>query len=122
MIILKLGNHPAKTACPFVTLLSECPWAFVFEVDPVSSRFNWMSVKWALAGRIREVREDLYGQNGGPLLADALRVPFRSWVQYESGETIPALIMLSFIAVTAADPHWLLTGEGRRYLNQNESA
>ena len=85
-------------------------------------RFNWISVKWALAGRIREVREDLYGQNGGPLLANALRIPFRSWIQYESGETIPALIMLNFIAITAADPHWLLTGEGRRYLNQDDPA
>lgn len=85
-------------------------------------RFNWQSVKSALSSRIRQIREDLYGQHGGPLLAEALRIPFRTWVQYEAGETIPALVILRFIEITAAHPHWLLTGEGCRYLTEEDPA
>lgn len=85
-------------------------------------RFNWLSVKSALALRVRQVREELYGNHGGPFLAEALRVPFRSWVEYEAGRTIPAVIMLRFIELTSAHPHWLLTGEGSRYLTEDEAA
>lgn len=85
-------------------------------------RFNWQSVKTALASRIRQVREERYGSNGGPLLAESLRIPFRSWLEYESGDTIPALIILRFIEVTEAHPHWLLTGEGNRYLTDDDGA
>jgi len=83
-------------------------------------RFNWQSVKSALAARVRQVREELYGTHGGPLLAEALRIPFRAWHEYESGGTIPALIILRFIEVTEAHPHWLLTGEGNRYLSEDD--
>lgn len=85
-------------------------------------RFNWQTVKSALATRVRLVREDLYGLHGGPCLAEAVRVPFRAWVEYEAGETIPALIILRFIEVTSAHPHWLLTGEGCRYLTEDDAA
>ena len=40
----------------------------------------------------------------------------------EAGETIPALIILRFIEVTSAHPHWLLTGEGCRYLTEDDAA
>jgi hypothetical protein len=68
-----------------------------------------------LCRRLRQVRVELYGENGGPLLAEALRLPFRTWVNYESGITVPALVMLRFIEVTGASPHWLLTGEPPQY-------
>jgi hypothetical protein len=77
---------------------------------------DWQAVRDALASRIRQVREELYGQHGGPLLAEALRLPFRTWHRYESGVTIPAEVILRFIEVTEASPHWLLTGEGPCYL------
>lgn len=77
---------------------------------------NWQTVKEALAQRIRMVREELYGEHGGPMLAEALRIPFRTWYRYESGVTIPAVVILRFIEITAASPHWLLTGDGARYL------
>ncbi len=85
-------------------------------------RFHWPSVKSALATRVCLVREELYGVHGGPLLANALKVPFRSWLAYESGVTIPALIILRFLEVTHAHPHWLLTGEGDRYRTHGEGA
>ncbi len=84
--------------------------------------FNWQSVKSALAMRIRQVREERYGSHGGPVLAEALRISFRAWHEYESGGTIPALIILRFIEVTEAHPHWLLTGEGNRYLSDDDGA
>ena len=84
-------------------------------MDSSSPRPEWHAVKLALASRVREIREDLFGEHGGPLLASALRLPFRTWYNYESGGTIPAQVMLRFIETTHAHPHWLLTGEGEKY-------
>ena len=42
-----------------------------------------------LGRRLRQVRMDLYGENGGPMLAEALRLPVRTWINYESGMTVP---------------------------------
>jgi hypothetical protein len=68
-----------------------------------------------LAGRVREIRLQFFGEHGGPLLAEALGLPYRTWVNYEAGVIIPALVMLRFIEVCGASPHWLLTGEGRPF-------
>ena len=67
-----------------------------------------------LAGRLRDVRLAMYGEDGGPLLAEIMGLPARTWANYESGVTIPGLVILRFIDVTGVEPHWLLTGEGRR--------
>lgn len=83
-------------------------------------RSDWQTVKLALADRVRMVRCDLFGTHGGPLLAEALKLPFRTWVNYEAGCTMPAQVILRFIEVTRAHPHWLLTGEGSRYLDPAE--
>lgn len=80
-----------------------------------SSRSDWLVIKSDLARRVREVREDLFGEHGGPLLAEALGLPFRTWFHYETGCTIPAQTILRFIEVTEASPHWLLSGEGEKY-------
>jgi hypothetical protein len=69
----------------------------------------------ALAGRLRTVRLDRYGEHGGPLLAEALGIPVRTWIRYESGATIPGLVLLRFIELANIEPQWLLTGEGQRY-------
>lgn len=68
-----------------------------------------------LCRRVRQIRVELYGENGGPMLAEALHVPFRTWANYEAGITMPAMVMLRFIVLTGACPHWLLTGESPRY-------
>jgi hypothetical protein len=78
-------------------------------------RTDWQVIKSGLADRIRAVRESLYGEHGGPLLARGLEIPFRTWFNYESGCTIPAQTILRFIELTGADPHWLLTGEGQMF-------
>ena len=51
-----------------------------------------------------------------PLMAEALGIPARTWAHYESGVTIPGLVLLRFIDATGAEPYWLLTGEGERGL------
>ena len=80
-----------------------------------SSVSDWSAVKSGLAERVRAVRQDLFGVHGGPVLAAQLGLPFRTWYNYEMGCTIPAQVMLLFIEVTHAQPHWLLTGEGPVY-------
>ena len=50
------------------------------------------------------------------MLADELGLPHRRWADYEEGAAIPADVMLLFITLTKANPHWLLTGQGPKYL------
>jgi hypothetical protein len=90
-------------------------------MEKSSQHSDWNVVRSELARRIREIREELYGQHGGPLLAEALELPYRTWHNYESGCTIPAHSILRFIEVTDAHPHWLLTGEGEKYLSHGYS-
>src|SRR5262245_25110153 len=83
---------------------------------------DWQTIKTGLARRIREIRVALYGENGGPLLAAALEIPFRTLHQYEAGSTIPAPTILRFIELTGTHPHWLLTGCGSRFLDREPSS
>jgi hypothetical protein len=41
-----------------------------------------MELKEVLALRLRAVRLDKYGEHGGPLLAEQLGIPTRTWVRY----------------------------------------
>src|SRR4051812_32183124 len=68
-----------------------------------------------LADRVCEVRRERYGDQGGPTLADALGLPHQTWMNYESGVTIPALVILRFIDITGVRPAWLLNGEPGKY-------
>lgn len=68
-----------------------------------------------LAHRVREVREDLYGEHGAQFLADALGLPLRTWANYEQGVIIPAEFILKLIDMTRVSPQWLLTGRGPKY-------
>jgi hypothetical protein len=70
----------------------------------------------ALARRLREVRLAMYGEHGASLLAADLGLLPATWAGYESGVTIPGLVILRFINVTGVAPGWLLTGKGERDL------
>jgi hypothetical protein len=65
-----------------------------------------------LALRLREIREGLYGEYGAQLLADALEIRVETWLNYESGVTMPAHVVLKLIDIARVNPHWLLTGQG----------
>lgn len=63
-----------------------------------------------LARRLREVREELFGEDGVPLLAEALHLPPVIWVSYEAGANIPARVLLRFAEISGSSLLWLLTG------------
>jgi hypothetical protein len=88
--------------------------------EPLPAPNDWLSVRQDLAGRVRAVRQELYGVHGGPWLARRMGTPFRSWLGFESGQEIPAEQILRFIEVTGAEPRWLLKGEGRRYRDSSD--
>ena len=69
----------------------------------------------SLAVRLRAIRLELFGELGIKTLAQAMAIPDRTWDNYELGVTIPGDLMLRFLELTGANPHWLLTGEGDRY-------
>jgi hypothetical protein len=74
-----------------------------------------LTVKVSVSRRLREIREEIFGEHGGPELARRLNLPARTWYNYETGVTVPAEVLLSFIDHTGANPTWLLNGEGPRY-------
>jgi hypothetical protein len=71
------------------------------------------------APRLKEVAVELFGNRGGPELARRLRIPVRTWSNYEMGVTIPAEVILHFIDVTSVEPKWLLSGRGEKYRSGN---
>ncbi len=81
-----------------------------------------VNVKASISRRLRDVRQDLFGEHGGPELARRLTLPARTWYNYETGVTVPAEVLLAFIDQTGANPVWLLSGEGERYRREAEAA
>jgi Peptidase S24-like len=74
-----------------------------------------LNLKADLSNRLKEIRQDLFGDHGGPELARRLNLPARTWYNYETGVTVPAEVLLAFIDQTGANPMWLLTGEGQKF-------
>lgn len=74
-----------------------------------------INAKASLSRRLREIRQESFGEHGGPELARRLNLPARTWYNYETGVTVPAEVLLSFIEQTSANPTWLLSGEGEKY-------
>jgi hypothetical protein len=68
-----------------------------------------------LASRVREIRLEKFGDEGGAILSQAMNIPALTWDHFENGVMIPACIILQFIELTGVEPHWLLTGKGERY-------
>jgi hypothetical protein len=69
----------------------------------------------AMAARLREVREDFYGEHGSQFWADELGIPMETWLNYEQGIIVPAEIALKLLVFTSVCAEWLLTGEGEKY-------
>lgn len=68
-----------------------------------------------LGGRIRQIRVERFGPNGLVELEQLSGISERTWMNYESGVTIPGLTLLKFIDLTAVAPLWLLYGNGPMY-------
>ena len=50
-----------------------------------------------LAERLKEIRVEMFGEHGGPEIARRLKIPARTWYNYEMGVTVPAEVILRFI-------------------------
>ena len=72
-----------------------------------------------LARRVREIRRALLGEEAVPLLTEALDLPARTRLNCEAGVTIPATVILRFIEISGAGPHWLLTGGGEPFVERH---
>jgi hypothetical protein len=68
-----------------------------------------------VAERLREIRTELFGPDGGPELARLVGVSAKRWAGYEDGVMVPAEVALAFIDVTGCCPRWLLMGMGPKY-------
>jgi hypothetical protein len=68
-----------------------------------------------LAARLREVREEMYGEHGAQFMADALGIALRTWTNYESGVVMPAKTVLRLIDTMQVNPSWLLSGRGEKF-------
>lgn len=79
-------------------------------------------LKTQISVRLRQIRLELFGEHGGPELARRLDIPARTWYNYETGVTVPAEVMLSFIDQTSLNTAWLLTGEGPVFRNDRSNA
>jgi hypothetical protein len=78
-----------------------------------------MNRKLAIAGRLRAIREELFGINGADIVAQTLHLPVATWQNYEKGVTIPGEHLVAFLVVFSVDPGWLLTGDGERHTTQD---
>jgi hypothetical protein len=72
-----------------------------------------------LGKRLQQIRVKLYGEHGGPKVAEQLGIPARSWYNYEVGVTVPGDLLLRFIELTSVDPLWLLHGKGERFKSKS---
>jgi hypothetical protein len=79
-----------------------------------------MRKKREIARRVVEVRETLFGIDGGPQVARLLDLPARTWANYERGVTIPGEILLDFLVATGVDPDWLIEGRGPMFRGADE--
>lgn len=69
-----------------------------------------MGATTTVAARIKALRQAM--GNTQSEIAAATGIPLPTWKKYEGGDREPGAGALSAMAVTGADLHWLLTGEG----------
>ena len=87
-------------------------WLRYFHMDGHQEPLSFSGSNSALAGRLRLVRMEIYGEQGGPELAAQLGLPLGTWDKYENGARIPGEVLLRFLEVTDTEAHWLLYGDG----------
>ena len=79
-------------------------------------------LKLSVGNRLGEVRHERYGPAGAPLLAITLGLPLAHLAQLRGRGHHSGRSALRFIETTRVDAHWLLTGEGPKYRQGDESA
>jgi hypothetical protein len=70
----------------------------------------------AIGARLRELRRERSTWGGGPRVGNnlprRLRIPIRTWYQWERGNAIAGDALLQIIVATGVRPAWLLYGAG----------
>jgi hypothetical protein len=89
--------------------------SFAMPNDTPKTRITGRSFSIELGGRLREVAHELHGEPGTEVVAALLGIPVRTLANYEAGVTLPAELLLGFIATTGAKPDWLRTGSGPKF-------
>ncbi len=86
----------------------------------MKTRVSQRDDRKALSRRLLEIRIERYGKVGVTSLAATLGLPELTWENYEAGVIIPGHVILQFIEATGANPRWLLTGEGPRFVSPTD--
>jgi hypothetical protein len=81
----------------------------------VKTPLKAVRARYDLAGRIADLRVEMFGERGRANMARWLGVPQRTWYKYEEGTAIPAQVVLRIIELTSVEPEWLLNGTGPKY-------
>jgi hypothetical protein len=68
-----------------------------------------------VGARLREIRCDWNGDDGAQFFADSLGIPMGTWLNYESGITVPGEIILNLLVTTRVTSQWLLSEQGAKY-------
>jgi len=56
----------------------------------------------ALAVRLKALRQEQFGDHGGPQMARLLGLPARTWYECETGEAIPGEVLVLVVERTTA--------------------
>ncbi|MDR3639252.1 MAG: hypothetical protein P4L84_35955 [Isosphaeraceae bacterium] len=70
----------------------------------------------SLGDRLRQVRIEIFGDDGIDELAEQLGMAPQTWRNFEAiGELISAAQLHEFVELTGTHPLWLLRGQGPKY-------
>jgi hypothetical protein len=114
----KKGTKPQSA--PRLRPVAQSPKKVARPRSSSSKRGNSPVVRAEIAQRLREIRQEIFGDHGGPELARRLNLPARTWYNIEKGATVPAELLLAIIDQTGANPWWVLTGKGSKYRRNDE--
>jgi SOS-response transcriptional repressor LexA/transcriptional regulator with XRE-family HTH domain len=75
-----------------------------------------------MSGRLRAIREQAFGARGQARFARALGISPSTYSYYEKGRDPPAALLGRAAEVTGASLEWLLTGRGRPFESERQTA
>jgi hypothetical protein len=110
-------RYPAGSGPTIRPIVEEDQTQFTRSREAMMLRQNHRQA--TLAQRLHEIRLEVFGEEGVPLLAEALHLPAGTWRTYERGARIPSAILLRFIEISGASLLWLLAGAGEPFLERD---
>src|SRR5260370_21112013 len=93
---LTRGSSFSSGLRPISTTLGGSPWDGVSAVARKKTPKVRVNVKASLSRRLKAIRQEQFGEHGGPELSRRLSLPARTWDNYETAVTDPAEVLLRF--------------------------